>query len=68
MGTLFFDPPQRLVSAKSRPEEGGFALKKKRFAVEQIVAIFLGIPIADPQARGRLAIVEIDHHAPRRGS
>src|SRR6202040_2897854 len=37
--------------AKSRPEKGGFAVKKKRFAVEQIVAILkqaeLGIPIAE---------------------
>ena len=36
--------------AKSRPEKGGFAVKKKRFAVEQIVAILeqaeLRIPIA----------------------
>jgi hypothetical protein len=34
-----------------RPEKGGFAVKKKRFAVEQIVAILkqteLGIPIAE---------------------
>ncbi len=37
--------------AKSRPEKGGFAVKKKRFAVEQIVAILkqaeLGVPIAE---------------------
>jgi hypothetical protein len=39
-GPGIFEPLGRLVSGKIKdPKEGGFAVKRKRFSVEQIVAV-----------------------------
>jgi putative transposase len=52
MGPRFFEPPGRLVFGKIWTwEKEGFAVKKRRFSAEQIVAILkqaeLGIPVAE---------------------
>jgi putative transposase len=50
-GPGIFDPPQGLVSGKIYAWKGGFAVKQKRFNVEQIVAVLkqaeAGVPLAE---------------------
>jgi putative transposase len=49
--SVFLLQKQGQFPAKSEPERRGFAVKKRRFSVEQIVAILkqaeLGIPVAE---------------------
>jgi len=47
-GPGIFNPVGERVSGKIEEPEGGFAVKRKRYSVEQIVAILrLGVPVAE---------------------